>query len=102
MLVVAAPRLAAADWQVHRGGSSLLLERGERALRDNPDDEALARRVVQLAGRSGAPALRARFGARAATATTYPPLAAYAQLLLALGDAAEAARAFAEALKVAP
>jgi len=102
VLVVAAPRPAAADWQVHRGASSVLLERGERALRDNPDDGALARRVVQLAGRSGAAALRARFRTRAATATGYAPLAAYAQLLLALGDAAEAAAAFGEALKVAP
>ncbi|HMC94562.1 MAG TPA: tetratricopeptide repeat protein, partial [Polyangia bacterium] len=102
VVVVAAPQPAAADWQVHRGGSSVLLERGERALRDHPDDGALARRVVQLAGRSGAAALRARFRTRAATATGYAPLAAYAQLLLALGDAAEAAAAFGEALKVAP
>ena len=99
---MAAPRPAPADWQVHRGGSSVVLERGERALRDNPDDETLARRVVQLAGRPGAAALRARFRAWAVGATGYAPLAAYAQLLFALGDAAEAAQTFGEALKIAP
>jgi tetratricopeptide (TPR) repeat protein len=102
VLAVAAWPSARADWQVHRDGSAALLERGERALRENPDDEALARRVVQLAGRRGAAALRARFRARAFPAAQYAALAAYAQLLLALGDAPEAAAVFAEALKIAP
>ena len=46
--------------------------------------------------------LRERFRARAAASTTYAPVAAYAQLLLALPDAPAAATAFGEALRLAP
>jgi tetratricopeptide (TPR) repeat protein len=93
---------ARADWQVHRDGSRALCDRAEQALRERPDDEALARRLVQIAGRSGAAGMRARFRVRAAGATSYAPIAAYAQLLLALGDAAAAATAFDEALRLSP
>jgi tetratricopeptide (TPR) repeat protein len=93
---------ARADWQVHRDGSTALFDRAEQALRENPDDDRLAERVVQLAGRRGAGALRARFRARAEGATSYAPRAAYAQLLLALGDATTAAAAFDAALRLAP
>ena len=93
---------ARADWQVHRDGSRALVERAEQALRDRPDDDALARRLVQLAGREQTAGLRERFRARAAAATGYAPIAAYAQLLLALRDAPAAARAFGEALRVSP
>ena len=79
--------------------SRALVERAEQALRERPDDDALARRLVRLAGRRGAAELRARFGARAAGATSYAPLAAYAQILLALGDAPAAAAAFGDALR---
>jgi predicted Zn-dependent protease len=93
---------ARADWQVHRGGANALVARGEEALRENPDDEALARRLVHLAGVKGAAGLRARFQDRATTAVTYAPVAAYAQLLLALGEAKQAAAVFARALELAP
>ncbi len=102
ILVTLARGPARADWQVHRESSGALLVRGELALGENPDDDALARRVVQLAGRGGARALRARFRARAAATAGYAPSAAYAQILLALGDPREAAVVFAEALKGAP
>ena len=93
---------ARADWQVHRDGSRALIDRAEQALRESPDDDRLADRVVQLAGRRGAPEMRARFRARAEGATSYAPLAAYAQLLLALGEARAAATAFDAALRAAP
>src|SRR5690349_19136321 len=93
---------AGADWQVHRDGSRALVDRAEQALRDRPDDEALARRLVQLAGRHQTAQLRERFRARAAASTSYGPRAAYAQLLLALRDGAAAAAAFGEALGLSP
>ena len=93
---------ARADWQVHRDGSRALVDRAEQALRDRPDDEALARRLVQIAGHKQAAGLRERFRARAAASTSYAPMAAYAQLLLALPDAPAAATAFGEALRLAP
>jgi tetratricopeptide (TPR) repeat protein len=102
VLGVAALGTARADWQVHRGSADALVARGEAALRDNPDDDALARRLVHLAGVKGATGLRVRFHERAAAAVTYAPVAAYAQLLLALGDAKEAAGLFARALELAP
>jgi tetratricopeptide (TPR) repeat protein len=101
VLVVAAGP-AWADWQVHRDGAGALVERAEQALRERPDDDALARRLVRLAGRRGAAGLLARFGARAAGATSYSPVAAYAQVLLALGDAPAAAAAFGDALRLTP
>ena len=76
--------------------------RAEQALEERPDDEALARRLVQLAGHRGAAAVRDRLRVRAAGATSYAPCAAYAQLLLALGDAPAAATAFGEALRLSP
>src|SRR6187402_2765688 len=104
--LAAAP--ARADWQVHRADSSALLERAERALLDNPDNDHLARRVLQIAGAKGRPGVRERFKSRALRAVqtggnaAYPPLAAYARLLLALGDGNAAAAAFSDALRVAP
>ncbi len=95
-------RPARADWQVHRDGTRALCDRAERALGERPDDAALARRLVQIAGRGRWTGLRDRFRSRAEGATSYRPLAAYAQLLLALGDAPAAATAFAEALRVSP
>ena len=94
--------MARADWQVHRDGSRALVDRAEQALRDRPDDDALARRLVQIAGRKQTAELRERFRARAAASTSYAPRAAYAQLLLALRDAPAAATAFGEALRVSP
>jgi predicted Zn-dependent protease len=102
LVVAAAQRPARAEWQVHRGGSKALMGPAERALQEDPDDGALAHRVVQLAGRRGAAALRERFRARAATAPGYGSLAGYAQVLLALGDGREAAEAFAAALGYEP
>jgi tetratricopeptide (TPR) repeat protein len=99
-LVAAGP--ARADWQVRRDGSGALVERAEKAMHDRPDDDALARRLVRLAGRRGAAGLRARFGARASGSTSYDAIAAYAQVLLALGDAPAAAAAFGDALRLAP
>jgi len=93
---------ARADWQVHRDGSRALVDRAEQALRDRPDDEALARRLVQIAGHKQAAGLRERFRARAGASNSYAPVAAYAQLLLALRDAPAAATAFGEALRLAP
>lgn len=93
---------ARADWQVHRGGMHALVARAEEALRENPDDEVLARRLIHLAGVKGAAGLRARFQDRAASAVTYGPVAAYAQLLLAFGQAKKAAAVFARALELAP
>ena len=77
-----------------------LLERAERALLERPDDDDLARRLVKLAGRDGRARLRERFRARAERAAAegghaaYAPLAAYAHLLHALGDAKAACAAF--------
>ncbi len=96
------PAAAQADWQVHRDDSRALVVRAEQALRDRPDDEALARRLVQLAGRQQTSELRERFRTRAVASTSYAPIAAYAQLLLALRDAPAAATAFSEALRVSP
>jgi HEAT repeat protein/Flp pilus assembly protein TadD len=102
-LVAIVPGTAAADWQVHRDDTRALLERAERALREQPDDDAVARRVVQLAGRAGRAALVARFRARAQQADAgYTPVAAYARLLLATGDGAAAAAAFGDALRLDP
>jgi tetratricopeptide (TPR) repeat protein len=91
-----------ADWQVRRGGSQALLERAERALQERPDDDAVARRLAGLAKSAQRQAILARFRARANSATSYGPKAAYARLLLATGDAAGAAEAFAQALRLSP
>ena len=108
LVPVGAVAPARADWEVHRTNSNALLERAERALLERPDDEDVARRLVHLAGRDGRAQLRERFRARAERAAAsggqgaYAPLAAYAQLLAALGDAKAAAAAFEQALRVAP
>ena len=100
LLIAGAP--ARADWKVHRGDSRALLERAEQALRERPDDDELARRLVRIAGVKGRAALLGRFSARATGATTYAPIAAYARLLLAVGDARGAAVAFSDALRLSP
>ena len=91
LLLTVGRGVARADWQVHRGDSGALLERAEQALRERPDDDEVARRLVRIAGPRGQAALAERFRARAAGATGYAPLAAYARLLLAQGDPAAAA-----------
>ncbi len=58
-------RAEAADWQVHRVGSAATLEAAKEALRDDPEDERVARRVVRIAGKRGADRLRAEFAQRA-------------------------------------
>ena len=94
---------ADADWEVKRSRARSLEEQGERALAARPEDAALAARLVRLAGKVGAAALRARFEARAgATTARYADLAAYATLLAALGADDEAAAAFARAIAVRP
>jgi tetratricopeptide (TPR) repeat protein len=104
----AAAAPARADWEVHRTDSTALLERAERALLERPDDDDVARRLVKLAGHDGRARLRERFRARAERAAAedgraaYAPLAAYARLLFALGDAKGAADAFERALRIAP
>jgi len=108
LVPIGAAMPARADWQVRRTDSSALLERAEQALLERPDDDDLARRLVKLAGRDGRAKLRERFRVRAERAATeggkgaYAPLAAYAHLLQALGDANAAAGAFDRALRVAP
>jgi tetratricopeptide (TPR) repeat protein len=108
LLVPAAAVPARADWQIHHNDSTALLDRAERALLERPDDDEVARRLVKLAGRDGRARLRERFRGRAARAaadggqSAYAPLAAYARLLAALGDAKAAAAAFDQALRVAP
>jgi hypothetical protein len=107
-IVVAAPAPGLADWQVHRTDSSALLERAERALLESPDNDQLARRVIQIAGGKGRAGVRERFKGRAQRALqaggpgAYAPLAAYARLLLATGDGKAAAAAFSDVLRVAP
>jgi tetratricopeptide (TPR) repeat protein len=108
LVPVAAAGRARADWEVHRTGSAALLDRAERALLERPDDDDVARRLVKLAGPAERTRLRERFRARAERAsadgdrTAYAPLAAYAHLLAALGDAKAARAAFDQALRVAP
>jgi tetratricopeptide (TPR) repeat protein len=108
LVLAAAATPARADWQVHRTDPSALLERAERALLERPDDDDVARRLVKLAGRDGRTGLRERFRVRAERAgvdggrTAYAPLAAYAHLLHALGDAKGAVAAYDQVLRVAP
>jgi tetratricopeptide (TPR) repeat protein len=108
LVSIAAPPPTRADWQVRRTDSTALVERAERALLERPDDDDVARRLVQLAGPAGRSRLRERFRARAERAATaggraaYAPLAAYARLLAALGDAKAAVAAFDQVIRVAP
>jgi tetratricopeptide (TPR) repeat protein len=101
-VLVALSGYAHADWQVRRTDSRALLERAEQALRERPDDEEIAHRVLRIAGPDNRSAVLARFKARAQDAATYAPLAAYARLLAAHGDAAGAVSRFKEALRIAP
>jgi tetratricopeptide (TPR) repeat protein/HEAT repeat protein len=98
MLFALGPRPARAEWEVRRTSSRATAEQAARALRERPTDEALARRLVGLVGKSGASELKARFQARADAAdATYADVAAHATLLLALGEPEAAAAAFARA-----
>jgi tetratricopeptide (TPR) repeat protein/HEAT repeat protein len=97
-LPVVVPAPARADWEVRRTTSRASAEQAARALRERPTDEALARRLVGLAGKSGAAELKVRFQTRAdAAGAAFADVAAYATLLLALGQADDAAAAFARA-----
>lgn len=90
---------ARADWELRRTNDRTLEEQATRALLSRPTDQALARRLVQLAGKAGTPALRARFQSRAdAPAATYADLAACATLLMAVGAFDDAAAMFARAV----
>ena len=103
VVLVATGQRAFADWQVHRQDGRALLEGAERALREQPDDDAIARRLVRIAGQKERRAVIARFRARAqGGGGGYAALAAYARLLLAAGDARAAAAAFDEALRAQP
>jgi tetratricopeptide (TPR) repeat protein/HEAT repeat protein len=88
-------RPARADWEVRRSSDRALIEQAARALAGRPDDADLAARLARLAGKSGAAALRVRFErpARAADAG-YAELAAYANILFALGAYEDAAAEF--------
>ena len=93
----------AADWQVRRTSPAPLLDAALVALWQRPDDGALARRAIQLAGQHGsgfAPAAPAR--ARRDAAADYAGYEAYAQVLTAMGDAPAAAAAYEEALHLRP
>ncbi|HVR00862.1 MAG TPA: hypothetical protein VMT47_01910, partial [Polyangia bacterium] len=94
---------AHADWDVRRTGDRGLVEQAARALAARPEDGALAARLVRLAGKSRAPALRARFEAPARPPDArYAEVAAYATILLALGANEDAAAAFARAAALRP
>jgi tetratricopeptide (TPR) repeat protein/HEAT repeat protein len=94
---------ARADWEVHRSSARPAREQAERALNEHPADAALARRLVTLAGKSGAAALRARFEARAvAPKAAFADVAAFATLLEAQGAFEDAATEFARAATLRP
>ncbi|HVY40038.1 MAG TPA: hypothetical protein VHM31_18995, partial [Polyangia bacterium] len=92
----------AADWQVRRASPAPLLDAAIGALWQRPDDAALARRAVQLAGHRGAAALRQRLRAHADAAGDYSGYEAYAQVLAAMGDPGAAAAAYEQALHQRP
>jgi tetratricopeptide (TPR) repeat protein len=103
LLAFARGTRARADWEVRRTSDGALVEQAARALAARPADAALAARLVRLAGKSSAPALRARFEAPArAPGARYPELAAFATLLYALGADDDAAAAFARAAAARP
>jgi tetratricopeptide (TPR) repeat protein len=90
---------ARGDWELRRTNDRTLEEQAARALLSRPTDQALARRLVQLAGKAGEPALRARFQSRAEAATaTYADIAACATLLMAVGAFDDAAAMFERAV----
>jgi tetratricopeptide (TPR) repeat protein/HEAT repeat protein len=100
---LAAASGARADWEVRRGGTEALVNQAARALGEQPDDDALARRLVKLAGKRDSDRLRAEFRARAdGTPARYNAVEAYAQLLLALHAGDEAAVQFDRALALRP
>ena len=99
--VLGSPAIAA-DWQVRRASPAPLLDAALVALWQRPDDAALARRAIQLAGRRGTPALRQRLRAHAESSADYAGYEAYAQVLTAMGDAAAAATAYEQALRLRP
>jgi HEAT repeat protein/predicted Zn-dependent protease len=99
---MAAPT-ARADWEVRGHDRAAIVEQAARAFTERPDDDALARRLVTLAGKDGHARLRATFRERAEAAPPrYEAIAAYARLLLALGAFDEAAQQFARALAARP
>ena len=93
---------SAADWQVRRASPAPLLDAALVALWQRPDDAVLAHRAIELAGHGGTPALRQRLRAHAESSADYPGYEAYAQVLNAMGDAAAAASAYEEALRLRP
>src|SRR5450432_3402096 len=95
--------MARADWEVRRTSDHALVEQAERALVARPEDGGLATRLVHLAGKRGASALRTRFEARAGQATaSYEDVAASATLLFALAAYDDAAMAYARAAALRP
>jgi tetratricopeptide (TPR) repeat protein len=103
-LAILAPAVTArADWEVRRTNDHALVEQAERALVARPEDGGLATRLVHLAGKRGASALRTRFEARAGQATaSYEDVAASATLLFALAAYDDAAMAYARAAALRP
>ena len=90
---------APGDWQVRRRDSGALVEQAARALSERPDDDGLARRLVGLTDKAGRERLRASFRQRAdAEPGHYGAVAAYARLLLALGDGEEAGKSLAHVI----
>jgi tetratricopeptide (TPR) repeat protein len=103
LLTFATGGAARAEWEVRRTNDRALVEQAARALAAHPEDAALAARLVRLTGKSGAPALRARFEAPARRPTaSYAEAAACATLLFALGANDDAAAAFARAAALRP
>ena len=93
---------AHADWQVRRSSTAPLLDAALSALWHRPDDLALARRTVQLAGRAGRDALLKRLRAHAQERASYAGYESYAHVLLLLDDPRGAAAAFDAALHESP
>src|SRR5450432_2511068 len=97
------PRVATADWEVRRTSERALIEQAARALTAHSEDAGLAARLVRLAGRGGAAALRARFEAAAHAADAHEAdVTACATLLFALGAYDDAAAMFARAAVLRP
>jgi tetratricopeptide (TPR) repeat protein len=91
--------VARADWQVKRAGSEALVAQAARALEARPEDRALAARLVKLANKPTLVRLLDLFRRRAEVEPPrYAALEAYAQLLLAAGQAKAAGETFARAV----
>ncbi|HET6283302.1 MAG TPA: HEAT repeat domain-containing protein [Polyangia bacterium] len=98
-----APGRAAAEWQVKRAGDDALYAQAARTLAEQPDDQTLAVQLVRLSGKDRLPSLLKEFRQRAeASLPRYAAVEAYAQLLLASGNAAEAAVVFQRAAGLQP